>query len=279
MPKFYGYGRASTDKQIASPEVQCEMTRLEFEHQKKIGIIPDMEWGGFFADGNDLATSRAVKFLHRPMGIHLATIVQPGDKVCVTALDRLLGSSSDAEATIEFFKSRNVGLVIMDMRGVDSSNSIGQLLLETMCAFKAYERREIGRRTKEAAAHRRRNGLPVNGSPPIGYKNRRIVPLGGGRAIKYYLPWDAEQNFCRMIVDWHDNHGISFARISTKVWKEKIKLPRTGKRDINQETVSKYYFAAKNGFPLHDGVQWKPPSFTYRLADTEVITDFNRVSA
>lgn len=275
MPKFYGYGRASTDKQVASPETQRDMITLEFNHQKAIGIVgSDMEWGGYVADGE----SRSVKFLHRPMGQFLALVLQKGDKLCVTALDRLLGSSSDAEGTIEFMNSRGVGLVIMDMR-IDASNSIGQLMLENMCAFKAYERREIGRRTKEGLDYRRRNGLPIGGrQPPIGWQIKTIVPLGGGKPMKYYLPAENERIFCNQLLHLHEVEEISFRRLATKIWKEKIINPRTGKYDMTPNMVMNYCNAVKNDWPLYDGIQWKPPGFSYKVVNTKPI-DFSRVSA
>lgn len=263
MPtKFYGYGRASSDTQVASPETQRDLIRREFEHQKLTGLLPaDAEWGGFWAD---TATCRITQFLERPSGIFLAMAMNPGDRLCVSAFDRLIGSPGGCESTLAWAREKQIHLVIMDMR-IDSSTPVGQCMLEAMSAFKKYERSAINQRCKDGIARKKREGLPYNGVAPIGYRIGHIIPVGGGRQMKYYLPWLADRRYCDRIVLMHDQMGLSYEKISLKLWKEKVLRPRTGGVDIKPQEIMKCYHAVQNNYPLFNGVQWKPPAFKYKI--------------
>lgn len=271
---FYGYGRVSTDKQAVSPAAQCDMIQKEFAHQMATGALPpDSVWGGFIADTD---VCRAIPFLHRPMGIHLAMNMKPGDRLCVSALDRLLGSPGDCESVIGWSKEKNIKLIIMDMR-IDGSTSAGQVMLEVMTSFKGYERREIIRRTKEGLAYRRSQGLPA-GKVPIGYMIKTIIPVGG-RPMKYYFPCPKERRYGDAIVALKDEHGMSDSDIALLFNRRKIPNPRSTRLNTDRCTINNYYRAVKNGWPLHDGLQWKKPEFKYKFAAPNKTIDLTRASA
>jgi DNA invertase Pin-like site-specific DNA recombinase len=79
MHRVYGYIRASTDKQIASPETQKQIIE---DYAKRIGKSVDR----FFVDP---AASGRKRLQDRDDGRHLMTTVQPRDTVIVAKLDRL----------------------------------------------------------------------------------------------------------------------------------------------------------------------------------------------
>lgn len=269
-----GYGRASNDKQVLTIEAQRDNTFKEFQHQLATGQIPaDSIWGGFFADTD---TCRATSFLKRPMGIHVAINTKPEDRIIVAAFDRMIASSIDCYETIEWAIKNKTYLVFMDLR-IDSSTSAGRMALEMIGAVKGYERREICRRTRDVAQYQKSQGRPY-GVPPIGYMVKTIIPVGGGRPMKYYFPCPAERRYGQCIVDLKDQHGMSYREIALKMYNAKIPNPRTGRIICDYPKVSTYYHAVKNGWPLHGGIQWKAPDFKYKIAKNDVI-DLNRVSA
>lgn len=268
----FRYGRASTNKQVMSPEVQAEMTLREFNHQKATGRLPeDAIDGGFYADPD---TSRAVEFLKRKCGVIIAVKAKPGDRIIAAAYDRLIGSPVDCHHTLLWALNSKIDLVVMDLQ-LDMSTPHGKMIAQIIASVKEYERLEIGRRTKEALRHRRATGRPT-GSPPIGYRNATIIPIGGGRPVKYYLPNDPIRDFCWMVVKLHDESGLSFRRMHIKFWKEKVVPPGCKANEIDRNRLERMYRAAKAGFPLHDGVQWKPPGFKFKEVKP---INFDRVSA
>jgi DNA invertase Pin-like site-specific DNA recombinase len=79
MLRVYGYIRASTDKQIASPETQRQIIE---DYAKRLGKSVDR----FFTDP---ATSGKKRLQDRDAGRELMAILPPRDTVIVARLDRL----------------------------------------------------------------------------------------------------------------------------------------------------------------------------------------------
>jgi DNA invertase Pin-like site-specific DNA recombinase len=78
-PRVYGYIRASTDKQVASPETQREIIE---EYARRIGRNVD----AFYVYP---ATSGKKPLFERSAGKELAAAIRRGDHVIVARLDRL----------------------------------------------------------------------------------------------------------------------------------------------------------------------------------------------
>lgn len=275
MPTFYGYGRVSTDKQAMSPETQRDMIHRDFQHRVDMRKLPaDITWGGFVADTD---VSRAVKFLHRPMGATFALKMTAGDYLCVAAYDRLIGSLIDGHETLAWLKQKQINLIIIGM-DVDTSTPLGKFFFDMMGAVKELERAEVGRRTREGLSYRRSQGLPA-GYAPIGYVIKTIIPVGG-RPMKYYFPCPKQRRYGETIVALKDQHGMSYDNIALMLNREKIANPRsrTGRLSTDTCTVGNYYRAVKEGWPLHGGVQWKKPEFKFKFAPNETI-NLNRASA
>src|ERR1700679_214382 len=63
----------------------------------------------------DAGVSGATKFAVRNAGKELLNIMQPGDTVIASKLDRMFRSASDAIDMFEVFKARGVDLVLYDI--------------------------------------------------------------------------------------------------------------------------------------------------------------------
>ncbi len=231
--------------------------------------------GGFLADPD---TSRSIEFLKRRMGVTIALQAKPEDRIIVAAYDRLIGSSIDCSRTLTWALTHKIHLVIMDLR-IDMSTNHGRMICQIIAAVKENERLEIGRRIKESLAHRREKGLPTTNAP-IGYQIKKIIPAGSNTPIKYYMPWKAERDYARMIVAMHDEQKLSFLQIGLNIMKNKIIKPRSGKVCEDKKDCKDYYHACKKDWPLHGGVQWKAPSYKFKIVsnNTDVI-NLNRASA
>lgn len=63
------------------------------------------------------AVSGGIPFQDRPEGGKLWQLVQRGDAVVASKLDRMFRSASDCLAVVEAFKQRGVSLYLLDLNG------------------------------------------------------------------------------------------------------------------------------------------------------------------
>lgn len=272
---FYRYGCDAAGSKSSSPAEQAALTFQEFLRQKAIGMLPaDALDGGFFGD---TIGARAVKFLHRTMGIHLAMLCRPGDRICVSSFPNLILSSVDAGETLEWALSNKIDLVILDQQ-IDTSTVHGLAILRALISLKSAERSEHGRRSRQSRKERAAAGL-ATGPAPLGFKSRTIIPIGGCNPRKYLFPWPEERQYGAMIARMHDEMGLSFHTIAVKLWLSNRPMPRSGKAPSHRRNVWSYYHAHKNGWPLPNGEQWAPPDFRFRFSGRRRdVTDLNRTA-
>ena len=136
----------------------------------------------------------------RPELARLLDQARPGDRLCVTRLDRLGRSLKELLETVEDLKSRGIHLASLEER-IDTSSAAGELVFHVFGAIAHFERRLISERTREGlAAARRRGSRP--GRPPVDPEKaaalRKLVgagmtpgkaatQLGIGRSTAYRL--------------------------------------------------------------------------------------------
>lgn len=269
MPtKFWRYGRASDDKQVLTPEVQADRTLLEYQHQLATGQIPpDTIDAGFIVDKD---TSRSVHFLDRNGAQHIIANAVKGDRICVAAYDRMIGSPVDCALTLRWSLESGVDLVLMDLR-VDTSTNHGRMIAHIIAAVKENEVLELRRRTREALAYRRKNGRPA-GPPPIGYQVKTIMGIDGQKR-KWFFPYPKEREYCRMIAYLHEDLGMSMRAIVAKFCKENYCKPRSGKPPRQFSDVATFLRAYKKGYPLKNGAQWKAPDFRFNIVENDEVID------
>ncbi len=176
MPSFYAYARSSTSEQedtLTGQEQRCleEYTRrFKDTHERGQTFI-------------DRGVSGSKRLFERPEGHRLLMALHSGDVVCVTKLDRGFRNIADFCAVVERLTAMQVRLVMLDMAGsqVDTGTLAGTLMAHVLAAFAEFERGRIRERTRDAVAVRRREGRPVSGSPPYGFridrstKKKRLV--------------------------------------------------------------------------------------------------------
>ena len=142
----YGYARVSTKGQDLESQIQAlESEQVDHIYQEKF-----------------TGTKK-----ERPVFTEMLQVLQAGDKVVVTKLDRFARSTIDALTTINELNERNVDLVVLDMGGekIDTSTASGKLLFTIMSGFAEFEREMIVQRTQEGKAIARQRADYREGRP------------------------------------------------------------------------------------------------------------------
>lgn len=123
----YGYARVSTIQQ----DLQVQLQQLEKENCDKI-----------FSEKYTGTNKK------RPEFQKLLDMLQEGDTLVVTKLDRFARSTQDALETIKDLFERNIKIHVLNM-GVIENTATGRLIFTIFSAFAEFERDMIVERTQE----------------------------------------------------------------------------------------------------------------------------------
>lgn len=123
----YGYARVSTIQQ----DLQVQLQQLEKENCDKI-----------FSEKYTGTNKK------RPEFQKLLDMLQEGDTLVVTKLDRFARSTQDALETIKDLFERNIKIHVLNM-GVIENTETGRLIFTIFSAFAEFERDMIVERTQE----------------------------------------------------------------------------------------------------------------------------------
>lgn len=126
----YGYARVSTVNQ----DLQSQIQQLENEG---CNVIYEEKYTGTTKE--------------RPKFNELLEILQSGDTLVVTKLDRFARSTRDGIETIQELFKRNIKVHVLNM-GLVEDTPTGRLILNIMLSFAEFERDMIVERTQEGKA-------------------------------------------------------------------------------------------------------------------------------
>ena len=229
--KVYGYGRVST----ADQENSCENqeTRLR-EYIEKTGL----PCGGIFLD--DGASGSKVRLQNRRNGKLLWDLLQPGDLVVITKLDRVFRNLLDAVTTINQWRRLGCKVKFLDMN-IDLGTPEGEAMFSMLATFAQYESSMIGARQKDIWAYMRKNGVAYGRTRPLGWikKDRKFAPCEAERAVGSW------------VVDMR-SAGLSWDKIALAVCKKNIKKPQVAKGVAGWycvKDIRMLHAAAVAGFP------------------------------
>jgi DNA invertase Pin-like site-specific DNA recombinase len=205
MSKTYGYCRASTKKQIDSPDVQKDQIKKYAEYQR-LGDVT------FFVDA---AQSGKIGWDERDAGKELFKQIRVGDHVIVSRLDRAFRRLADCAEVLERFKRQGVKLHITNMLGgaIDLSSPMGVFLIHILASFAELERAFISERTKDGLAKRKNAGVRYTNYAGYGFKwEKRTI---NGRVAKVLVQDAEERNVMRSILQWRlQDEPLSWKQIS-----------------------------------------------------------------
>jgi DNA invertase Pin-like site-specific DNA recombinase len=150
----YGYARVSTKASRNRKRVQHVDNQVD--RLKAQGIPPRRIF-------TDEYTGR--KF-DRPDWVRLMAVLEPGDRLYVTKMDRLGRSMVDLVKILLDLTERGVVIYTLDQGVIDPSTPTGKLLMHFMAALAEWESdmaRERTREGLEAAVERHGGQLPLRG--------------------------------------------------------------------------------------------------------------------
>jgi DNA invertase Pin-like site-specific DNA recombinase len=188
--RVFGYCRASTRKQVDSPETQKEIqARYAAYHQ--LGDVT------FFVD---TATSGKVSWEERDAGKQLFAQLQPGDHVVLAKLDRAFRRLSDCVTVLETFERLGVKLHICNLMGgaIDLSSPMGRFMIHILAAFAELERAFISERTKDGIRNRKHRGFKHARYPGYGFRWEKQILRGKVERVR--VPDEEERNVMRAIL-------------------------------------------------------------------------------
>jgi len=160
-----GYVRVSTESQ------QREGMSIEAQgaHIRRYCEMRELGDPEMYVD----VISGSVPIMKRPMGRELSGEIQMRRiRHLVSAkLDRLFRDTIDCLQTVMPWSKIGVSLHVLDFAGqtIDTSTSMGKMMLTIAAGFAELERNRISERTKAVLDYKRSKGEWVGGSIPYGY--------------------------------------------------------------------------------------------------------------
>lgn len=114
----------------------------------------------------DAGVSGALKFKSRPGGDDLMKLVQPGDTVVASKLDRMFRSSVDALTVAEEFKAAGIHLVLLDL-GTEpiTGGGVAHFVFTMLAAVANMERQRIAERCDEGRKAKKAKGGAIAHAP------------------------------------------------------------------------------------------------------------------
>lgn len=245
---MYGYCRVSSDKQDNSLAAQA--SRLE-EFAKQAGLEL---FQPLFVD-EDVSGSLPLK--RRAQGQRLWDIVQPGDIVVFTKLDRGFRNMVDAATTLQVLSQVGVQMRILDLP-MDLSTPEGRLIFHQFAAFSQFERERIGQRIRESMLHLKKAGKAYASARPYGWVRK-------GRD---WVPCEQERKWGARAMDLRKK-GASLEAIALDLLHAGALKPtrRKGSRGYyHLKDVMFLLRAARAGYPRLPRDFWQAPGYEQRLA-------------
>lgn len=242
MPTVWPYGRASTDKQRNTVEMQQQSTAAAFKIRRDIGTFDESYVLAPFLC--DKAVHGDTPWEERPMGNYIFTHAQSGDVILVANYDRAFRSLGDLIATYERLEERGIRMLIMDM-DFDTSGPLGKAVMRILAVVKELELDEIRRRTRETVAYIKQQRGCWNA--PVGWK----LATRRGSPIRVLVPDNEARKIGHWVAHKVDDDGLSWYEVWRKLNMEKLNR-RALKRDIGVTTLRRLYKAFHLGWP-----KWK----------------------
>lgn len=234
-PRTWVYTRVSTGHQEDSIPAQIEKC---LAYIKMTGLTPDGEATGIFRDP---AVSGSKPITERPSGSDLMLRVRSGDRIVVSALDRMFRSTADCAKTVDTLGRQGVSLHICNLSGqaVDTSTAMGKFFLDVMGATTELERKQIVKRLEEGRARARARGPVRSRACPFGCKEIWAWTQGGKRRVfRGYTIHESQHETLQIIVRMR-RAGHAYDHIRQTL--ERLRRPTANNKDWNTGNIYTFY--------------------------------------
>jgi putative DNA-invertase from lambdoid prophage Rac len=225
MKKIYGYIRVSTNNQVENG--------MSLEDQKRqielYGEVHKLKVDKVFTERG---VSGGVEFYKRPTGKKLMEVLQDGDVIICSKLDRMFRSCLDGLTVLKDLKSRDVELHFIDLGGNTTTNGIGHLMFTIMSSFSEMERNRLGERIKGTKQLQNKEDIFLGGKVGFGY----VLEQHGE---KQYLIEDKGQQKVIKQMKKLRKEGLSYRKISDELKKDKIEISHVGISNILRDEEKK----------------------------------------
>ncbi|NKB31809.1 MAG: hypothetical protein GKR91_01785 [Pseudomonadales bacterium] len=155
----------------------------------------------------DSNCSWSLEFRKRESGKRLMGMMQPGDVILCSKLERIVSSSQEAVKLIRGLKDKNVQLHVVELGGDITSSDFNVNFEKIALLFSSLEKRKSAERIKGVKQRQRKQGRYLGGSRPFGYMIHE-----NGRLIENPM----EQRVLKKIMDLK-KQGKSLRAISSEV--------------------------------------------------------------
>ena len=106
----------------------------------------------------------------RPQGSNLIAVLDRGDVLISSKLDRVFRSALDALKTCQTFKDRGLSLHLLDLGGDVTGDGLAKAFMTCAAAFSELDSARIRERIQDVKADQRARGRYLGGAVPFGYK-------------------------------------------------------------------------------------------------------------
>ena len=261
-PLAFGYARCSHKDSAVSnlsiPEqeraIQAWWNLVQHDH-------PGVGWGGVFKE--PAVSAYKNEFFSRPEGRALNAKLMPGDHIIFSVFNRAFRSVKDCIHTLEVWDKRGIIVHFADLK-VDRSTAAGKMIVHIIAAVAQMDSDGKSEKITSSLREARRQGRPVNGHSPIGFR-KGIVNNRPGFIPTNVNEVEKMRNDCEFVVRLRETTDLSFRQISDELEKYHAaiehRLPLLyghSRRTIHHEQAKELYYT---GLALRN---WDGLDVTYR---------------
>lgn len=213
----YGYVRVSTLQQANDGDsLETQLKQIQsYAVLKGYEICPE-----------NLITERgisgSVELEKRPEGDKLFHLLQDGDILIFSKLDRAFRNTRNALNTLHSLKERGVSVHFIDLGGDVTNDGIGSVIFTILSAFATFERERIATRIREVKQVQKAEGKFLGGFTKFGYMvwEDKLIPNPEQQAIiKEMKNMRRRGMSLRRISKWLERiHGVSMSHTTVSTF-------------------------------------------------------------
>ncbi len=170
----YSYTRTSTVEEQEEKDLESLLEQENLRLQT-YALGHGMHINNSFLDSN---LKWSVEFTKRSKAEHKLEMLEPGDVILASSVERIFSRCDDMQAGLKLFKEKKVRLFILELGGEVTSKEFNPSFNRMLDVFQSLEKRRSTERIKTVKQSQRNKGRFLGGSRPFGYmihSNGRLI--------------------------------------------------------------------------------------------------------